>query len=184
MLMFDGAECMTAGDLLSRNGDNAAKGANKNSNKVWGDVTLYHGSRGGIDGDRPNSRVRCDFGKGFYMGDNPEQIKSLVVDAAAPVFYKITFKLSEIPDNKILVLEGEDWINAVLANRKCPEFSQLKLAKHWLKELDKYDVVIAARNTSKTARRGSSVLCLQLNKLPRASRKGNFVLRNGAPNSR
>ena len=34
------------------------------------DVILYHGSRGGIQGKiRPCSRLRCDFGKGFYMGD-------------------------------------------------------------------------------------------------------------------
>lgn len=31
------------------------------------DITLFHGSRGGIVGDiKPQSRVHCDFGKGFY----------------------------------------------------------------------------------------------------------------------
>ena len=33
-------------------------------------VLLYHGSRSGIKGPiAPISRERCDFGKGFYMGD-------------------------------------------------------------------------------------------------------------------
>lgn len=144
MFKFGGEDCLTAEDLPPQNSDKSAKSVNESSNKAWEDVTLYHGSRGGIDGEiQPISRDRCDFGRGFYMGENPEQVKSLVVDDAAPVFYKLTFKLSEIPDNKILVLDGEDWTNAVLASRKhCPEFSQLKLAKHWLRELDKYDVII------------------------------------------
>lgn len=29
--------------------------------------TLFHGSRGGIEGDiKPISRPRCDFGQGFF----------------------------------------------------------------------------------------------------------------------
>ena len=32
-------------------------------------ITLYHGSKEGIQGDiAPVSRVRCDFGRRFYMG--------------------------------------------------------------------------------------------------------------------
>ncbi len=45
------------------------------------DVILYHGSRGGIDGEiQPISRVRCDFGKGFYMGESEEQAKGLIAE--------------------------------------------------------------------------------------------------------
>lgn len=142
-MTFSGTSYFTVEDLSLQN-NNVVKGVNESNNEILKDITLYHGSRGGIKGEiRPISRVRCDFGKGFYMGENPEQVKSLVIDDIAPVFYELTFKLSEIPTNKILVLEGEDWTNAVLANRKnCPEFSQLKLAKHWLRELDKYDVIV------------------------------------------
>ena len=40
------------------------------------DKILFHGSRGGIDGNiKPISRVRCDFGKGFYMGEDSNQAK-------------------------------------------------------------------------------------------------------------
>ena len=40
------------------------------------DLILYHGSRGGLQGPiAPISRVRCDFGKGFYMGTNEIQAK-------------------------------------------------------------------------------------------------------------
>ena len=40
------------------------------------DLILYHGSRGGLHGPiAPKSRVRCDFGKGFYMGTDENQAK-------------------------------------------------------------------------------------------------------------
>lgn len=109
------------------------------------DKILYHGSRKGINGDdiKPISRATCDFGKGFYMGTDPKQVKGLVVDAAAPTFYILNFRLSEIPDNRILELKDEDWLYAVLANRRfSSEFNSLKLAKDWIKRLKDYDVII------------------------------------------
>lgn len=110
------------------------------------DIVLYHGSRGGIDGQiKPISRARCDFGKGFYMGTNPLQAKSLVIEDAEPVFYELKLKLSEIPDDRILMLKENDWINAILANRKrCEEFNSLYLAEEWINKLDDYDIVIGA----------------------------------------
>ena len=58
------------------------------------EITLYHGSKGGIVGNiEPNSRIRCDFGKGFYMGTKPEQAKTLVYHDAMPIFYTMQFKL-------------------------------------------------------------------------------------------
>lgn len=108
------------------------------------DIILYHGSRGGLDGTiQPISRTRCDFGKGFYMGDSPEQAKSLVIEDSAPVFYTLKLKLSEIPEEKILNLQKQDWVYAVLANRKkCPEFNELKLAKDIVKKMEEYDVIV------------------------------------------
>lgn len=95
------------------------------------DIVLYHGSRGGIKGEiQPISRVRCDFGKGFYMGESQEQVKGLIADDTSPIFYTVKFKLSEIPMDRILVLDGMNWVYAVLANRKrIPEFNDLALAK-------------------------------------------------------
>ena len=108
------------------------------------DRILYHGSRGGIDGKiQPISRTRCDFGKGFYMGKNAEQVQSLVVEDAVPVFYTVKFRLSEIPEDKILVVNNQDWLNIILANRKkSEEFNKLSFTKKLLKQLDKYDVII------------------------------------------
>lgn len=69
------------------------------------DIILYHGSRGGIKGNiQPSSRELCDFGKGFYMGTNMAQAKSLVVEDANPYFYTLRLNLSKIPENRILNL--------------------------------------------------------------------------------
>lgn len=108
------------------------------------DIILFHGSRGGIEGQiQPQSRVRCDFGKGFYMGESEEQAKGLVVEDSSPVLYTLRLKLSQIPENKILKLQGIDWIYVILANRgKVEPFNRLKLAQYWQNELKKYDVVI------------------------------------------
>lgn len=110
------------------------------------DKILYHGSRGGIDGKiRPISRIRCDFGKGFYMGDSPEQAKGLVIEDTSPIFYTVNFKLSEIPENRILTLKDEDWLYTVLACRKMVDaFNELDIAKQYLKKLENYDVIIGS----------------------------------------
>ena len=108
------------------------------------DIVLYHGSRGGIEGDiKPCSRLRCDFGRGFYMGENPEQVKGLIVEDLDPVFYTLKIKLSEIPENRILNLNNDEWLNTVLACRKkVPEFLSLNIAKEAINRLQNYDVII------------------------------------------
>ena len=81
-------------------------------------ITLYHGSRGGIVGDiKPISRERCDFGRGFYMGTNPDQAKSLVAHDQAPYFYKINLDLKNISEDRVLTLSGMDWAYYILYNR-------------------------------------------------------------------
>ena len=110
------------------------------------DIILYHGSRGGIEGSiRPISRERCDFGKGFYMGQSPEQVKGLVVEDTAPYFYTVKLKLSEIPEERILKLQDDNWLYTVLACRKkVKEFSELDIAKETLTRLKNYDLVMGS----------------------------------------
>lgn len=109
-------------------------------------IILYHGSRGGIEGSiEPISRSRCDFGKGFYMGTNPEQVKGLVVEDAAPVFYTVEFDFSKIHPKNILILDGQDWLYTVLAFRKrSEEFSSLRMAEEYMEKAMAHDVVIGA----------------------------------------
>lgn len=82
------------------------------------DIKLYHGSKKGINGIiTPVSRTETDFGCGFYMGTRPEQVKSLVSSKPEPKFYELNFKLSQIPKNRILTLQGMDWTYFVMYNR-------------------------------------------------------------------
>ncbi len=79
---------------------------------------LYHGSRGGIVGDiKPESRSRCDFGRGFYMGTNKDQARTLVANDQVPYLYKLDFDLSTMEENRILTLSGMEWAFFVLYNR-------------------------------------------------------------------
>lgn len=110
------------------------------------DVTLYHGSKSGIVGKiRPISREDCDFGMGFYMGTIPEQTKGLVLNRPEPVFYEMKFRLSEIPEDRILILDDMEWLNMILANRRVnEEFDDLDLAKQTLEQMEQYDVIIGS----------------------------------------
>lgn len=83
------------------------------------DLVLYHGSRGGISGSiKTISRERCDFGKGFYMGTNPEQAISLVSGDQAPYFYKLSLALSSVSPFRVAYLNNMDWAYYVLYNRE------------------------------------------------------------------
>ena len=82
------------------------------------DMILFHGSRGGIKGDiLPISRMRCDFGKGFYMGTNPDQAKTLVANDPDPLFYKLSFDIDSITEERVFRLKDMDWAYFVLYNR-------------------------------------------------------------------
>lgn len=79
-------------------------------------VTLYHGSKSGIQGDiAPISRERCDFGKGFYMGTDRTQPLTLICNYPNAKIYTLRVELSDL---KILDMEvGLDWALLVAYNR-------------------------------------------------------------------
>jgi hypothetical protein len=109
-------------------------------------LVLYHGSRGGLDGDiKPISRARCDFGKGFYTGNNPQQVKGLIAEDSMPVFYELDLDLSKIQDEKILILNDYDWVCTVLANRQhAATFNTLQISKFYQDLSSKYDLIVGA----------------------------------------
>ena len=63
-------------------------------------MLLYHGSKSGIQGDiKPDyfrNRNTCDFGKGFYLGDLPDQPKGLIVGRPQGRFYEIEYDNSNL----------------------------------------------------------------------------------------
>lgn len=94
-------------------------------------MLLYHGSKSGIQGDiKPKSRVSCDFGCGFYMGDKPDQPKGLIASYEKNKFYEIEYnteglKIKTFEDNYI---DQIDWAIFIAYNRKpekLTEYNQL-----------------------------------------------------------
>lgn len=79
-------------------------------------ITLYHGSRSGIDGQiAPCSREHCDFGRGFYMGTDRVQPLTLICNSDKAKLYTLEVDLSGL---KILDVEvGIDWALLVAFNR-------------------------------------------------------------------
>ncbi len=79
-------------------------------------VTLYHGSKSGIQGPiAPISRERCDFGKGFYMGTDRTQPLTLICNYPHAKMYTLSAELSEL---KILNVEiGLAWALLIAYNR-------------------------------------------------------------------
>lgn len=108
------------------------------------DIILYHGSRGGLEGPiQPASRPRCDFGRGFYMGTNPEQVQALVSNDSYPVFYTLKLRLSEIPEKRIYVPNEKEWLQLILSCRKqVPAYSKLPIAEETLQKIQNYDIVV------------------------------------------
>lgn len=84
-------------------------------------VTLYHGSKSGIQGDiAPVSRKHCDFGKGFYMGTNRMQPLTLICNYPKARIYTLNVDLSGL---KILDVEaGLTWALLVAYNRGKMDF--------------------------------------------------------------
>ena len=53
-------------------------------------IRLFHGSKNGIQGKiKPVSRELCDFGKGFYMGTEQEQPKTLICNYVNAAMYEL-----------------------------------------------------------------------------------------------
>ena len=109
-------------------------------------MLLYHGSKSGIQGDiKPKSRVSCDFGCGFYMGDKPDQPKGLIASYEKNKFYEIKYnteglKIKTFEDNYI---DQIDWALFIAYNRKpekLTEYNQLCARYKIYNEL--YDMIV------------------------------------------
>lgn len=62
-----------------------------------GRVLLYHGSKSGIEGNiEPKSRSQCDFGRGFYMGTDPNQALTLICDYDKSKFYIVSVDTTDL----------------------------------------------------------------------------------------
>ena len=109
-------------------------------------MLLYHGSKSGIQGDiKPESRMSCDFGCGFYMGDKPDQPKGLIASYENNKFYEIEYnsdglKIKTFEDNYV---DQIDWALFIAYNRqpeKLAEYDQL--CKRYKAYNDLYDMIV------------------------------------------
>ena len=107
---------------------------------------LYHGSRGGLVGEiKPISRFRCDFGKGFYMGTNKEQVKSLISNDPTPYYYELSLDISSIDEKRMLELKGMQWAYFVLFNRgRLEEIKNSSLYQTYKNLAENKDLIIGA----------------------------------------
>ncbi len=79
-------------------------------------IILYHGSKSGINGNiKPISRDKCDFGKGFYMGNEPGQPLTLICDFEDSKFYIISIDIKEL--KTLEILPNLDWAMTIAFNR-------------------------------------------------------------------
>ena len=79
-------------------------------------ITLYHGSKSGLHGEiAPQSRDRCDFGKGFYMGTDRMQSLTLIYNYPKAKLYTLTLDISQL--SLLNVEVGLEWALLVAYNR-------------------------------------------------------------------
>ena len=105
-------------------------------------LTLYHGSKSGIDGTiAPMSRDRCDFGKGFYMGDEKSQPLTLICNYSNAKLYTLNLDLSDL---KVFEVEiGLEWALLIAYNRgKMETIKHSALYNHFADLCNGFDLIV------------------------------------------
>lgn len=109
-------------------------------------MLLYHGSKNGIMGDiKPQSRVSCDFGCGFYMGDKPDQPKGLIASYENNRFYEIEYntdglRIKTFEDN---YTDQMDWALFIVYNRHPEKLSEYnRLCARYRSYNEIYDMIV------------------------------------------
>lgn len=105
-------------------------------------ITLFHGSKGCFVGDISPfcSRVECDFGQGFYVGDQQKQAETIVIDANPSIIYKLSVSL-----NNLSVYKFDDdrlWALYVGINRGLLQLENLPKLNTIVKHINSHDVII------------------------------------------
>ena len=105
-------------------------------------IILYHGSIGGIKGkiDVKYSNNLCDFGGGFYLGENMMQALNRICNSKNPILY--TFKLFE-KDQSIYTFDDDLlWTLYIARNRKKYDFSSYTNLENKFNFIDSHDIII------------------------------------------
>lgn len=112
---------------------------NKSKNKI-----LFHGSKGGIDGELSSKvgRINNDFGQGFYTGESYEQSASFVSMYDKAYIYILEFDQSDLKCAKFDV--DTEWMLAIAYFRgTLNEFKGSKQIKKIIDKVKNADYIIA-----------------------------------------
>lgn len=105
-------------------------------------VILYHGSHTGIAGDirADKSRESCDFGLGFYTGDNPDQAKTIIIDDKSGVFYTLGIQIDTVSTYRFA--NEIEWALYVGVHRGYIDVKNYAKLDKLVKHIDSHDIVI------------------------------------------
>ena len=105
---------------------------------------LYHGSKSGIKGTiAPISREYCDFGKGFYMGTEPNQPLTLVSDFEQSKFYVVSLDQTDL--KTLRVKPDIEWAMLVAYHRgKMENARGTALYERYAKMAENCDLIIGS----------------------------------------
>ena len=107
-------------------------------------IILYHGSKSGIIGAiEPKSRKQCDFGKGFYMGTDPNQPLTLICDYEESKFYIVSICTDAL--ESLEVNTDIEWAMLVAYNRgKMEKIKDTNLYKKYCNMMTDKDLIIGS----------------------------------------
>lgn len=107
-------------------------------------LLLYHGSKSGLEGAiAPISRKHCDFGRGFYMGTQPDQPLTLVCDFPKSKFYLVSVGLDEIKSIEVPV--DIEWAMLVAYHRgRMENIKGTAFYDNYQKLTREYDIIIGS----------------------------------------
>ena len=111
--------------------------------KEGNEIALFHGSKEGLNEIKiDGSRLNCDFGYGFYLGESYEQALNFIVQYQKSSVY--SFKI-DIKDLKIKRFQCDlEWMLAIAYYRgKNEEIKNNNKVLKIIKEIEDADIIIA-----------------------------------------
>ena len=106
------------------------------------DVILYHGSIGGLRGsiNVKHSSNLCDFGSGFYLGEDKMQASNRICNDKNGILY--TYKMIMKDQRVYNFTDDLLWTLYIARNRKKFDFSKYKSLLKKFEYIDGFDVVV------------------------------------------
>lgn len=104
---------------------------------------LFHGSKNGIKNLMiSGSRANCDFGTGFYLGENYNQALSFVCEYDNSSVYSFKYAFDGLKQVKFKC--SLDWMIAICYYRgTIREYSDSKIVKRIIKKIEEADIIVA-----------------------------------------